>query len=229
MAEGIVDLLEVIDVGEQQGKNAAMPLHPGALGLEAVHQFTAIGQPGQGIGLGGAVQIILQAQAARAFQQGLLQMQAIDRLGDILVDADIDRILEIIDLLEGGQQDNRNFPVDGADLPGHLQAVPNGHEDIGKNHVWRLVMVDRQPLLAVAGDQQVADQSRKKTDELRPHLLLILHIEEGEPLQKRLILFIDSRHGCSASGRATENSHPPSILRTVMVPCILRSMIVLDI
>ena len=122
--------------------------------------------------------------AVGASQQGLdpaHELAQRERLGDVVVGAE----LEAHDLVElvaaGGQEQDRRLGPDGAQPAEHLEAVDPGQADVEEDEVGRLVGGELEPFLAGAGER-----------DLIPLLL------EGvlDPTRNGVLVFDDQDGGC---------------------------------
>ena len=173
----------------------------------------------------------LRANEARALQQGRGEEVEAQRLGDVLVDAQLDRLLKVAGLLEGRGNDDRRRWTDGADALGHLQTRHHRHADVGDHQIRLVLGKGIQPGLTVRRRMHHRHAPAQEHGQLLADVVLIFDVQHRQGAQMRLIVALGlmAHVGtCSASGVNTVNSAPVSRLPAQRRPPIPFSMIILD-
>ena len=141
MAESVVYVLEVIDIGQDDGDRFDVPLAAGKLTLQRADNFRTVEQIGQEIVSGRKTEVLLQFQDAFTGHDSCAQLGGIDRLGQVIIGTRFHGSDEVLLTALRGEHHGVNVRVIGAQLANaaaDVDAIHAGQKPVEQNHVGRI-------------------------------------------------------------------------------------------
>lgn len=108
----------------------------------------------------------------------VLQSRGIDRLEDIALDAQFDRLHQVSAIAESAGHDDRQRRLAQLDLARHAQPIHARHQNVGEHDVGPALFEQPQACPAVVCDVQLLDPALEVLGQLLAHRRVVFDVEQ---------------------------------------------------